>query len=328
MNKLLNCIKQDALIADIAMDFLPEVEIPSMWDVLDRYHQAGFHFLNLAVGGELTSLDSAIRYLSRVKAKINTLNDKFLFVETVEDINRAKHQKKLGLGFWFQGSTPLANDLNLIETYYKLGIRQILLVYNTRSSMGDGLLEEHDVGLSAFGHRVIQEMNRVGMLIDLSHAGIKTSLDVIEVSKDPVLFSHSNTQGVHPHIRNLTDEQIRAIAKNKGLIGINGMGLILGVDEPNAHIMFKHIDYIAQLVGSVDNIALGLDFVFFHEMLPIFYDKSGIDYPKGYLGSMKGFKPEQIDELLETLNAANYSEIDMKKILGENFLRIASSVWK
>ena len=241
---------------------------------------------------------------------------------------KAKQENKLALGFWFQGSTPLANDINLIETYYTLGIRHILLTYNTRTSIGDGILEKNDAGLSTFGYKVIEEMNRVGMLIDMSHGGIKTSLDVIEASEDPIIFSHSNVQGVNPHIRNLTDEQIKAISKKNGLIGINGMGIILGVEEPTTQKYLEHINYICNLVGSVDNIAIGLDLVYFNEMLPIFFEKSGFNYPKGYLGSMKGLQPEQVDEIVETLIHAHYSDEDIKKILGENFLRVASKVWK
>lgn len=321
-------IKNNAVIADIAMDFLPEVEMPSMWDVLDRYHQSGFHFLNIALAGEMTSIDTTIRYISRQRAKIQKLSDKFIIVKKVDDILKAKKEKRLALGFWFQGATPLANDIRLIETYYLLGIRHILLAYNIRNAIGDGILEKNDAGLSEFGYKVIEEMNRVGMIIDMSHGGIKTSLDVIDASKDPIVFSHSNAQGINPHVRNLTDEQIKAISKKKGLIGVNGMGLILGVEKPTAEKLVEHIDYINQLTGSSDYVALGLDLVHFTEMLPIFYEKSGQEYPKNYMGSMEGLQPEQIDEIIEALLRHQYSEGDIKKILGGNFLRVASQVWK
>lgn len=321
-------IKKDSIIADIAMDFLPEVEIPSMWEVLDRYHQSGFHFLNIALAGEMTSIDATIRYVSRQRAKIKKLSDKFMIVKKVDDILKAKKEKKLALGFWFQGATPLANDIRLIETYYLLGIRHILLAYNTRNAIGDGILEKNDAGLSAFGYKVIEEMNRVGMIIDMSHGGIQTSLDVIEASKDPIVFSHSNAQGVNSHVRNLTDEQIKAIANKKGVIGINGMGLILGVEKPTPEKLVEHIDYINHLTGSADHVSLGLDLVHFTEMLPIFYEKSGQEYPKNYMGSMEGLQPEQINEIIETLIRSHYSDEDIKKILGENFLRVASKVWK
>lgn len=321
-------IKKDSIIADIAMDFLPELEVPDMWKILERYHHSGFHFLNIALAGDLTSVEIAIRYISRQKKKIKSLGDKFIIVKKSEDILKAKQENKLALGFWFQGSTPLANDINLIETYYTLGIRHILLAYNTRNSIGDGILEKNDAGLSVFGYKIIEEMNRVGMLIDMSHGGIKTSLDVIEASKDPIIFSHSNAQGINPHIRNLTDEQIKAITNKNGVIGINGAGLILGVEEPTTKKYIEHIKYISDLVGSVDNIAIGLDLIYFNEMLPVFFEKSGLNYPAGYLGSMKGLQPEQIDEIIETLMDSHYSEEDIKKILGGNFLRVASKVWK
>lgn len=321
-------IKRSAIVADIAMDFLPEIEIPSMWEMLERYHHSGFNFLNIALAGDMTSPETAMHYISRQRSKIQKLNDQFIIVKKAEDILKAKKENKLALGFWFQGSTPLANDINLIETYYILGIRQILLAYNTRNAIGDGILERNDAGLSTFGYKVIEEMNRVGMLIDMSHGSIKTSLNVIEASKDPIIFSHSNAQGVNPHVRNLTDEQIIAIANKNGIIGINGMGLILGVEEPTTEKYIEHINYICNLVGSVDNIAIGLDLVYFNEILPVFFEKSGLNYPKGYLGSMKGLQPEQIDEIIETLIRSHYSDNDIKKILGDNFLRVVSKVWK
>lgn len=321
-------IKKNSIIVDIAMDFLPEIEIPYMWEVLERYHHSGFQFLNIALAGDLTSVETTVRYISRQRNKINNLGDKFIIVKKIEDIFKAKQENKLALGFWFQGSTPLANDINLIETYYILGVRQILLAYNTRNSIGDGILEKNDSGLSAFGCKVIEEMNRVGMLIDMSHGSIKTSLDVIEISKDPIIFSHSNAQGVNPHVRNLTDEQIKAIANKNGVIGINGAGLILGIEKPTTEKYIEHINYICNLTGSVDNIAIGLDLIYFNEMLEIFFEKSGLNYPKGYLGSMKGLQPEQIDEIIDTLIRSHYSDKDIKKILGENFLRVISKVWK
>lgn len=328
MTTLTQMIKANSIIADIAMDFLPEVEIPDKWSVLERYKNSGFTYLNIALGGDLTSVDTAIHYIARQRKQIQKQCDQYIIVKTVADILQAKRENKLALGFWFQGASPLAKDLNLVETYYLLGIRQILLAYNTRNEIGDGILEKNDAGLSNFGYKLIEEINRVGMLIDMSHAGIKTSLDVIEASNDPVIFSHSNAQGIHPHPRNLTDEQIKAVARKNGLIGINGMGLILGEDKPTVKKLISHIDYISNLLGSIDNIALGLDLVYFQEMLPIFFEKSGVNYPSGYLGSMDGVQPEQIDEIIETLLNHNYSKDDVTKIVGSNFLRVASQVWK
>jgi membrane dipeptidase len=322
-------IKNQAIIIDMALGFEPEIEVPHKWDLFDRYMQSGFSYIGLAIAGEFTSLETTIRYMARHRAKIQSEPDKYLIVNKAQDILTAKQQNKLALGFWLQGSNPLANDINMVETYYRLGIRSILLSYNTRNAIGDGIIEKIDGGLSKLGIKMIEEMNRVGMLIDLSHGGIKTSLDAIEASQDPIIFSHSNAQGVAPHIRNLTDEQIIAVSKKGGVIGINGASPLLGSEKSTSSKIVDHIDYIANLVGT-EHISLGLDLVYFQEILDMFYARAGeVFYPKGYVtGVTDSFQPEKIDELIETLLTRRYSEAAIKNILGANFLRVVTQVWK
>ncbi len=326
--KIKNIIKQ-SVITDLALGFEPEIEVPHKWDLLDRYSQSGFNYVGLAIAGEFTSLEATIRYMARHRAKIQSESNKYIFVENAQDILRAKQQNKLGLGFWLQGSNPLANDINMVETYYRLGVRSILLSYNTRNALGDGIVEKVDGGLSKLGFKIVGEMNRVGMLIDLSHGGIKTSLDAIEASKDPVIFSHSNAYGVAPHLRNLKDEQIIAVAKKGGIIGINGASLLLGSEKSTSEKIVDHIEYITNLVGS-DHISLGLDLIYFHDILAMFYEKAGeVFYPKGYAGdAIDSFQPENLNELISTLFNRGFSELAIKNILGGNYLRVISKVWK
>lgn len=133
----MNSIKNQAVILDIALGFEPEIEVPHKWGLLDRYTQSGFSYVGLAIAGEFTSLETTIRYMARHRAKIQSEPNKYIFVEKAEDILTAKQQNKLALGFWLQGANPLANDINMVETYYKLGVRSILLSYNTRNAMGE-----------------------------------------------------------------------------------------------------------------------------------------------------------------------------------------------
>jgi membrane dipeptidase len=253
---------------------------------------------------------------------------KYTLVETHQDLLSAKRDNKLALGFWLQGSNPLANDIHMVETYYRLGVRYMLLCYNTRNAIGDGVIEPNDGGLSQFGRQVVAEMNRVGMLIDLSHTGIKTTLDVMSQSKHPVIFSHSNAASVTSHVRNVTDEQLIALGRNGGLIGINGLALFLGEKKSSAKKMIAHIDYIADLIGP-EHVGLGLDLVYFHEILPLFYQKAGnIVYPSGYVQSMDSFQIEQVDQIIEGLLRKGYGEEVVKGILGENFLRVVQQVWQ
>jgi membrane dipeptidase len=322
-------IKNEAIIADLALGFEPDIEVSHKWDLFDRYMQSGMHYIGLALAGEFTSLETAIRYISRHRARIQSEPTKYLIVDKAEDILTAKQQNKLALGFWLQGANPLANDIHMVETYYELGIRYILLAYNTRNAIGDGVIEKEDGGLSQFGLKVIEEMNRIGMIIDLSHGGIKTSLQAIEASKDPVIFSHSNAYGIAPHVRNLTDEQIIAVANKGGVIGVNGLALLLGSEKPSGKKFVDHIDYMTNLVGHSNHISIGLDLVYFHEVLDLFYQKAGLTtYPKGYLGPIDSLQPEKIDEIIEELLLRHYSESAIKNILGGNFLRVAKQVWK
>lgn len=332
MNTLHNkikSIKNQSIIADLALGFEPEIEVPHKWTLFDRYIQSGINYLGLAIAGEFTSLETSVRYISQHRARIQNLSHKLMIVDKAQDILTAKQQNKLAISFWLQGSNPLANDIHMIETYYKLGVRYILLAYNSRNAIGDGIVEQVDTGLSQFGLQVIAEMNRVGMLIDLSHGSIKTSLQAIEVSKDPVIFSHSNAYNIAPHIRNLRDEQIIAIANKDGVIGINGASLLLGAEKSTPKKFVDHIDYITNLVGSVHHIALGLDLIYFHEILESFYQKAlPTIYPKGYLGAMDSLQPEKIDEIIEELFLRGYSEANIQNMLGGNFLRVVAQVWK
>ena len=140
-------------------------------------------------------------------------------VQSVDDIRRAKREKKVGVIFGFQSTDPIERDLYLLSVFKELGVRIIQLTYNERNYIGDGCLERTDCGLSLFGLEVIEEMNRLGILIDLSHTGYRTAMETIEASKQPVVFTHANPRTLCDHPRNKTDEQIRAVVEKGGLIG-------------------------------------------------------------------------------------------------------------
>ena len=147
---------------------------------------------------------------------------KLLHVTSVEDIYRAKKENKLGILFHFQGTTPFERDLNSIEIYYRLGVRIVQLCYNNKDFVGDGCAERTDCGLSQFGVKVIDEMNRLGIVVDCSHTGYRTTMEAIEVSKKPVIVSHGNARAVCDSFRNLKDDQIKAIAQKGGVVGLTG----------------------------------------------------------------------------------------------------------
>ena len=327
MNKAKKLISE-SIVVDSALGFEPEIEVTHKWDLLARHKKSGFTFVGLAIAGEFTSLENTMHYMGRTRARIEVESDKYLIAQTADDILRAKREEKLALGFWLQGSAPLGGDLNMIQAYYRLGIRYMLLCYNARNNIGDGCIEPHDAGLSLFGIKVVEEMNRIGMLVDASHAGHHTTMDILNTSKAPIIFSHSNVHALVQHPRNLKDDQIIALAKNKGVIGVTGLALLQGKEKSSIEAIADHLEYICDLVGH-EHVGLGLDMVYFHEILDLFLIKAGLtSYPPGYLGSMDSTTPEDLQMLVEILLKRNFTDEMIKAIIGGNFLRVAKQVWK
>ena len=195
--------------------------------LLHRVKNCGYDFVTFTLGEDSSGIKETIKNIASARALVLSEPDNFMLVDTADDVTAAKQAGKLAISFHFQGTGPVESDLDMIEVYYSLGVRQMLLATNLRNMVGDGCKERTDCGLSRFGVLVIEEMNRVGMLVDGSHTGNRTTLDACEISKDPFIFSHSNPKAIFDHPRNITDEQIKASAATGGVIGINGVGCFL-----------------------------------------------------------------------------------------------------
>lgn len=327
-------IFQASIINNLALGFEPEIEYPRKWKVLERYLDAGVNYVSLHVATDATSLEKTVRYIAFITERITENAQRFLLVKTPQDILQAKAEHKLGIGFVFQGTNPIAKSLEMIDAYYQLGVRSMILCYNVRNDVGDGCVEVTDAGLSKFGSKVVERMNQVGMLIDVAHTGYKTSLDAMMQSKAPVIFSHSNVYALKQHPRNLRDDQIKACAATGGVIGINGIGVLLGDDNANPQKYVEHIDYIMQLVGA-KHVSLGLDEIYFPELMEDFLKNNAVMYPQDYSAAMNAktqqwnsMPPAKLIEVVELLLRKNYSEVDIKGILGENYMRVIQKVYK
>ena len=191
---------------------------------LPRMAASGFNFVSLTLALDAESLEQTVRMIAHERACFRDHSNDYVFVESIDDILRAKAKGKLAVGFHFQGTNSLAGDLNMIEVYYRLGIRHMLMAYNLKNLVGDGCLEPGNGGLSRFGASMVKEMNRVGMIVDCSHTSDRTSMDVFEVSTDPVIISHSPVRALCDRRRNVPDELITACAQTGGVIGLHGFG--------------------------------------------------------------------------------------------------------
>lgn len=270
-----------------------------------------------------------------------------LVVDKVEDIRRAKQEGKAAWIIVAQGGDWIGNKLHRIEAFQRLGLRMMLLAYNRTNQICDGLIDRTESGLTRFGQLVVDECNRVGILLDCTHTGRRSTLEIIERSQYPCVFSHSNPSAVAPSIRNIDDEQIRACAAKGGVIGLAPWGpAVMRPDNPHwptVDEFIDMIDYVAQLTGSTDHIGIGTDMSLgtypdhWHDPwgepdYPNYTEEYGhhvtsdLRSPKRALDGFCEY-PEVIN-LVNRLLARGYSDTDVAKFLGGNYLRVFEQVWK
>jgi membrane dipeptidase len=316
----------DALVWD--MIFVYEPDMGNDVRLFPRYVAAGFDFVTCHPAGDRHTVGEAMHRIARARADI-LADPRYVLVNSVGDILRAKEQGKLAVGLHLEGFRCLERDLNMIEVYYALGIRFVHPVFNLVNEIGGGVADREDIGLTTFGLRVVAEMNRVGMLIDGSHVGYRSTLDMLEHSTAPVVFTHQGCYALRPHIRNVRDDQIRLCARKGGVIGITSAGFYLG-GEPTVERFFRHIDHVAQLVGP-EHVGLGLDYLADPEPLRQFIQARPQEWPgveQGAWEPIEFLPPEQIPALTELMLRQGYPERAVRGILGENWLRVCRDVWK
>jgi membrane dipeptidase len=294
---------------------------------LERFRNSGVTVVSVNVGFGRQGVEPHVRMLAHFRHWLLQRPNDYLLIERVDDIHRAKESGRLGVFFDIEGANAIQDQLSLIQFYYDLGVRWMLMAYNVGNRVGGGCMEE-DGGLTDFGSQVVEEMARVGMIVCCSHTGERTTLEVIEHSRNPVIFSHSNPRALWDHPRNVRDHVIRACAAKGGVVGINGVGVFLGVNDTRSETVARHVDYVAKLAG-IDHVALGLDYVFDNdELLEYFTAHPELFGGDADLPDHQFVAPEQIPEIVECLLALGYAELDIQRVLGLNLLRVAGTVWK
>jgi membrane dipeptidase len=292
---------------------------------LKRYKDSGVNFVSLNIGMDMDPFDNIIQVLARFRKHIQSHQDDYLFALSVSDIRQAKESGKLAIAFDLEGSEPLEGSINQVSFFYDLGVRQMLLAYN-RDNRASGGCMQGERGLTGFGKQVIREMNRVGMVVDVSHMGYRATMESFETSTDPVVFSHANPNGLREHARNISDEQIKACAETGGVIGINGIGDFLGGTQ--SEIVVENIEYVMNLVGP-EHVGIGLDYCVDKRELIDYIESHPESFPPDKIRDLLELvEPEQFPEFTEILLQKGYSEKVIRGILGENFLRVAEKVWK
>lgn len=318
----------DAIVWDMHAGFSPFPDLDLGF--LDRWLKAGASYLCVNVGYDVVmTWEETLRCTAHFRHWLETHPDKFIPVQTVAEVERAKREGKLAVGFDLEGANALDNNIEMISVYYRLGVRHMNFAYNKNNAFGGGC-HDTDIPLTPLGRQAVAEMNRVGMIVDCSHTGYRTSMDAMELSSRPVVFSHSNPRALCDHGRNIRDDQIRACARTGGVVSINGVSAFLGGNDCSAETMVRHIDYVAELVG-VEHVGLGLDSVTDPDELPKLlqrYPHAWPGYSVGDMTDMKFAQPEELPRVTEALIERGYDDASIRGILGGNLLRVARQVWQ
>jgi membrane dipeptidase len=317
---------KEALVWDDHAGFDPEGGAHRL-EQLQRWTRSGVHYLSVNVGYDVIDWQTSMKVLAGFRAWLQQHPEQYIMVETADDILRAKREGKLAIAFDLEGMNALNGNADMVNVYYDLGVRQMLFCYNLNNLVGGGC-HDQDVGLTALGRAVIGEMNRVGMLVDCSHTAYRTTMEAMEVSKAPVIFSHSCAKALKNHGRNITDEQIKACAKTGGVIGINGIGNFLGQNDISSAKFVDHVAYVASLVGT-EHVGVSLDYAFDSENVDSVVAGNTKFWPKvEYQTASLFLPPEQLPEIVETMLQRGFNDGEVTAILGGNFLRVAKEVWK
>ena len=303
-------------------------------EVFTNLRRGGLTAINATIAvweNFIETLDAIAQWYSRFERYADTI----IPIKTMTDIQRAKAEKKCGIIFGFQNSSPIEDDLRRLRLFHELGVRIIQITYNNSNFVGSGYVDSPDYGLTKFGIDFIAECNRLGILIDCSHVGYKTTMDAIDASIKPIAFTHAGSRAMCDHLRNKTDEQLKALAAKGGVVGANSFpGFLAAGSKATLSDFLDTVDYMVRLIG-IDHVGIGCDFTegqsqeWFHwlftgrntDKVPHPQIDWPITYPKGLHGAA------DFPNLTQALLQRGYPEPDVKKIMGENFLRLFRKVW-
>jgi membrane dipeptidase len=317
----------DALVWDNHAGVYPNVKTDLSG--LSHWKDAGVHFTSLNVGYDVEDWQTTIKVLAAYRSWLSAHSDDYVIAKTTTDVLRARRENKLAVIFDIEGMNALDGSLEMVSLYYGLGVRQMLFAYNLNNAAGGGCHGD-DVGLTEFGRNVVNEMNRVGMLIDCSHSARKTTMEAMEQSTAPVIFSHSNAKALRDHGRNIDDGQITACAATGGVIGINGLGIFLGENDCSSDVIADHICHVAELVGP-QHVGISLDYAPEADDLGDILSSRTDYWPAGQAydtPNIKVAEPRQYAEICNILHHRGFSASELEGVLGGNFLRVAEQVWK
>ena len=337
-------LMQRALVIDMLGVFTLDFPKQARWQAdpesftaadFQQFRDSGINVFHPAVGlGGPDAYDGALKFFAGWNAFIAGNDERLMRVDSPGDFARVKGSGKVAVILGLQNAEHFRRPDD-VDYFRGLGQRVAQLTYNSRNLIGNGSTERRDEGLSDFGAAIVERMNRAGMAVDVSHCGDRTTLDAFELSKRPVLITHSNCRalaGGHPRDKN--DEAIRALGKSGGVMGITGVRMFVRDREPTTveHVL-DHFDRVAKLIG-VEHLGVGSDIdLFGYDKMPPALNKQLRAAYKGSYGFRERIDVEGLDhprrmfDLTEGLIRRKYADADIEGVLGGNFRRVLSEIW-
>jgi membrane dipeptidase len=302
----------------------------------ETYRSSGIDVFGL--GHSAGSFDDAVRWFADWNGFLAQYDQWLMRIDNVQDFDRLPRAGRVGVFLTFQNSDHFRGPQD-VDTFYALGQRVSQLTYNYQNRLGSGFLETNDSGLTVFGGQIVSRMNAVGMAVDLSHCGDRTTLDGIAASKKPVVFSHASARALAPdHLRCKTDEMIRGMAKTGGVMGIPFLRMMIRPGEPVTidHVI-DHFDHVAKLVG-VEHVGVGSDMDVVGNPNPVNgepmretpnWDRYRLhkDEKGAWMLTIKGLDhPRRMFDLTEGLIRRGFSDQHIRLILGGNWRRVIGAI--
>jgi membrane dipeptidase len=322
----------------LVFDLMGELRVTYPRELIEAIRDSGLNAITVTLTDpkvyEQQAYTEAKTAVSEHDAFLAEYPDLFLKATSVADLETARRQNKIAVYYLFQNSTQFGRDLSRLEEFYGLGVRSAQLTYNYQNWVGAGCKESSGSGLTRFGREVVAEMNRLGMLIDLSHANEATTLDAISASRAPVVISHTACLAVHDNIRNVSDMALRALADKGGVVGICQIRPFITHAGPDVAlpIYFDHIDHAVNVAG-VEHVAIGSDrdhrvIAMTDEYLAELAREEGENFNLEewplYIDELNG--PRRMEVIWRGLSERKYSSDDIERIMGRNAQRLYQGV--
>lgn len=308
---------------------------------LELVHGSGVNVIKLTLGGINGDFARTIAELAQVQQLCEVHARYFTQVRAAADFMRAKREGRLGIIFSFESAEMLGGRLQALEVFRDLGVRVMQLSYNRRSPFAAGVMEPDAGGLTPLGRDAVREMNRLGIAVDLSHANAQTTREVLELSTKPPLMTHAGCAAIHPHPRNKTDEQLRALAARGGVVGIFDLPyLTASPRQPTLEDYLAHHEHAREVAGE-DHVGIGSDvgiepFDTGAEAMAAFARsleerrKAGLSAPEEdrplYVAGLN--TPHRIEVIADRLLTRGHSEAVTEKVVGANFARVLTEIWR